>query len=368
MALRDVSIAVALAAVLASAGCLPKAVQSPSPRDRAVVGGTFLEENWSSQELPAAQIVRRSYRLREGDQLEIICHVRQKQREISRFSVEDVVTIRFPFSPSLNQSEKVRSDGAIHLDLVGPVPVLDRTIEEVQDDLTRRYCQYIKNPIVTVSLKESKRKTGELKEGIKTTAGSRSRTVTITPDGTIPLPFISDMRAAGKTLAELRKDLNDGYREAGLEELEVTVNVQSISPLRVYVLGEVRIPGTLLSRSGAVAMPAEITLLQAIAQAGGYIPRRAELSKVVLIRRRNLPRPQAAIVDLYQLLANRKRRDLLSGPVLADSSRGRYDVWLEDGDIVYVPTTKVAKRADYLDYVWTCGVSAMGGPSGNDAK
>ncbi|MBL7133393.1 MAG: polysaccharide biosynthesis/export family protein [Phycisphaerae bacterium] len=366
MALRDVSIAVALAAVLASAGCAPKAAQAP-----AAMGGTFLQENWSSQELPAAKVVRRSYRLREGDSLEIIYHVRGKQGEISRLSLEDVVTIRFPFNPSLNQSEKVRSDGALHLALVGAVPVLDRTVEEVQDDLTRRYCQHIKNPIVTVSFKESKRKIADLTEAIKNAAGSQSRTVTVSPDGSIPLPFISDIRAAGKTLAELRKDLNDGYRGVGLEELEVTVNIQMISPIRVYVLGEVRIPGTLLSRSGAVAMPAEITLLQAIAQAGGYIPRRAELSKVVLIRRRNLPRPQAAIVDLYQLLANRKRRDLLSGPMLADSSRGRYDVWLEDGDIVYVPTTKVAKRADYIDYVWTRSISAMGGFSssaGNDAK
>lgn len=361
MAGRDLGIAMGLAAVLASAGCAIMGGDRPAVRP-----GTFVQENRLTRQLPATQIVRRSYRLREGDQLEIMHHLRHTQGEFSKFSIEDVATIRFPFNPSLNQTEQVRSDGALHLALVGAVPVLDKTINEVRDDLSRRYSRHIDNPTLTVSFKVSKRRTAEVAEAIKTAYRGQSRPVTITPDGTISLPFIEDIQAADKTLAELRKDLNNAYRKVGLEELEVTVNVQSISPIRIYVLGEVRIPGTLVNQTDAVDMSAQITLLQAIAQAGGYIPGRADLGKVMLIRRHNLPHPQAAIVDLHKLLANRKRGGLPGAGMPADSSRDRHDVWLADGDIIYVPTTRTAKRADYLNYVWTSSIRAVGGFASSD--
>jgi hypothetical protein len=87
----------------------------------------------------------------------------------------------------------------------------------------------------------------------------------------------------------------------------------------------------------------------------------------MLIRRHNLPQPQAAIVDLGKLLENHKRGGMLGAEILADSSRDRYDVWLADGDIIYVPTTKTAKRADYLDYVWTSSIRAVGGFASNNS-
>jgi len=54
-----------------------------------------------------------------------------------------------------------------------------------------------------------------------------------------------DTLAGGKSIGELHRDLNAAYRDIGLDELEVTVNLQTIAPVRVYVLGEVRIPGAL---------------------------------------------------------------------------------------------------------------------------
>lgn len=178
------------------------------------------------------------------------------------------------------------------------------------------------------------------------------------------MPFIVSVRAAGKTIEELHKDLNREYTAIGLEELEVTVNVQTVSPIRVYVLGEVRIPGMLLNKTGAITVGTnEITLLGAIAQAGSYLPGRAELSKVMLVRRRHLARPAAAVINCFQLLENRKR--IGDGPVMADMSKFKYDIWLEDGDIIYVPTTEIAKRADYIDIVWRRSIrNIMGFTSG----
>ena len=115
----------------------------------------------------------------------------------------------------------------------------------------------------------------------------------------------------------------------------------------------------MLNRTGGLSSAGQLALLQAIAQSGSYIPGRAELGKVILVRRNNLPRPQIAIVNAYPLLEN--RRTAGGGTIVADSSKHRYDIWLEDGDIVYVPTTDIARRADYIDLVWTRGIRAVGG-------
>ena len=336
-----------------------------APAPRAALPPEFVQEPPSIQEVPVSHLVRRDYRLREGDQLEIIYHVRHQQNKEYRIKLEDVIVIRFPFSPQLNQTEQVQSDGTLHLDLLAaPVHVFDRTIEQVQQELMQSYSKYIRDPVLTVSFKQSNVKIAELKEAIKTAPRGQSRLVPIAPDGNISLPFIADIRVAGLTTGQLHRQLNEAYRQIGLDELEVTVNIQQVLPFQVYVLGEVRISGALLNKTGLVSSNSELTLLQAIAQAGSYLPARAELSKVMLIRRRHLDRPQIAIVNLYQLLEGQPHTQL-DGKVLANSDNHRYDVWLEDGDVIYVPTSRIARRADYIEYVWARGIRAVPGFSSN---
>jgi len=347
----------ALGAMLAvsflSAGC------EGQPKAPQLLPAEMTARHPYEQEAPPAQIIRRDYRLREGDSLEIIYHVRHQRNVEYRIKLEDVIVIRFPFNADLNQTEQVQSDGTLHLDLLEEsVYVFDRTIGEVQKDLRQRYAKYIKDPVLTVSFKQSNVKIAELKEAIKTAPRGQSRLVPIAPDGMISLPFIADIRVAGLTVGEVHRQLNEAYRQIGLEELEVTVNIQDVSPMRVYVLGEVRIPGQLLDRTGFVASKTELTLMQAIAQAGGYMPPRAELSKVMLIRRRHLRQPQIAIINLHQLLENQA---ILARGAVAESNNLRYDIWLEDGDVIYVPTSEIARRADYVEYVWTRGIRAVGG-------
>jgi len=344
--------------VMGLAGC----EAAPEAKPVAEFPAEFLRKHWEAQEVPVAHIIRRDYRLREGDQLEIIYHVQHRRNPSYKIKIQDRIVIRFPFNPELSQIEQVQSDGTLHLDLLKePLEVFDLTIAEVQDKLYKEYSRYIKDPVLTVSFSESNVKIAELKKAISTAPRGQSRLVPITPEGTISLPFIVDIRAAGLTIGELHNKLNQSYRDAELDELEVTVNVQSVAPTRIYVLGEVRIPGVLLNRTGALTAAHEFTLVQALAQAGGYIPGRAELSMVMLVRRRHLARPEAAIVNVFQLLENRKKA--LGQPVVADDSKHRYDIWLEDGDVVYVPTSKIARRADYIEYVWTRGIRAVTGHS-----
>ncbi len=331
---------------LAAAGC------EPAPESKREIAAERFRQCWPKAEVPVAHIIRRDYRIREGDSLEVIYHVRHQRNPSYRIKIQDIIVVRFPYKPKLNQVEQVQSDGTLHLDLIKAVKVFDKTISEVQKILLTEYGKYIKEPKITVSFKQSNVKIAELKEAIKTAPRGQSRLVPVTPDGTISVPFIVSIRAAGKTIEELHKDLNAAYVSLGLDELEVTVNVQTVAPTSVYVFGEVKSPGMLRANK-------EVSLLQAIAQSGSYIPARAELSQVLVIRRRHLPAPSAAIINVFQLLENRKRGG--SEPVRSDMAKHRYDIWLEDGDIVYVPTSGIAKRADYIEYVWARGIRAVGG-------
>ena len=343
----------AAAAVMMLLGCSA----DPPPPSTVKIPAQFLNKYWSPQEAPVARIIRRQYRLREGDSLEVIYHVRYQTNEVYKIKMQDIIIIRFPYQRTLDQLEQVHSDGMLHLDLVGPVKAYGRTINEVHADLKQRYAAFLKNPTLTVSFKESNVKIRELKEAIKTSPRGQSRLVPITPDGTMSLPFIVNVRAAGRTASELHGVLNRAYQDIGLDELEVTVNVQTVAPLRVFIFGEVKKPGAVLNEPQLSTSISEMSLLQAIAQSGGYRPGRAELSMVALMRRRHLAKPEIAIVNVFQLLEN---REMACGkPVVADSSKYRYDIWLEDGDVIYVPTSEIAKRADYIDLVWTRGIRAI---------
>jgi len=342
----------AASAVVMLLGC-----SEPPPPSTTKVPAQFLNKYWSPQEAPVARIVRRQYRLREGDSLEVIYHVRHQMNEVYKIKVQDIIIIRFPYQRSLDQVEQVHSDGRLHLDLIGPVRAYGRTIDELSAELKQRYAAFLKNPTLTVSFKESNVKIRELKEAITTSPRGQSRLVPVTPDGTMSLPFIVNVRAAGRTASELHDVLNKAYQDIGLSELEVTVNVQSVAPLRVFVFGEVNKPGAVLNEPQLSTSISEMSLLQAIAQSGGYRPGRAELSMVTLMRRRHLAKPEIAVINVFQLLENRKKADNM--PVVADSSKHRYDIWLEDGDVIYIPTSEIAKRADYIDLVWTRGIRAV---------
>jgi polysaccharide export outer membrane protein len=353
---RVMILAATAAALWALAGCAPP----PAEEKVGTMPTDFLRSDWGTQEIPVAHIVRRDYRLREGDSLEIIYHIRYRKTEEYLIKIQDMIEVRFPYNPELDQTEQVQPDGTLRLNLVGEINVVNRTIGDVQKDLEQKFKAFLKNPQFTLSFKQSNVNIAELKEAIKTAPRGQSRLVPIAPDGTIGLPFVRSVKAAGLTVNELHAELNKAYAEAQLPELEVTVNLQQATPMQVYVLGEVRIPGVQFNRTGQITSSTnELTLLGAIAQAGGHIPLRAELSMVMLVRRRHLPQPEVAIINCQQLLENRHKCS--DGSVVADGDNMRYDIWLEDGDVIYVPTTEIAKRADYIEYVWVRSIRAVPG-------
>jgi len=86
----------------------------------------------------------------------------------------------------------------------------------------------------------------------------------VTPGGKISFPLVGDVQAAGLTAEELADRLMRALSEK-IKSPVVSVSLREINSYRVYVLGGVARPGVLSSKS-------EITLLQALALAGGVTP------------------------------------------------------------------------------------------------
>jgi len=326
---------------------------------------TFYQPFLQASAIPAKQTDLPDYRLNIGDMLEIIYHVKHVAIPDYRFSTEDTIIIKFPYHPTFDQTVVIQPDGKVRLMLIGEVNTyapedtkqvdsgkkkrvrVGKKIKDFEDELKEAYARYFHDPDLTVTIKAANKKIEELKRAITTAPRGQSRLMPVKPDGNITLPFIGDTKAYGKTIEELHKDLNDRYKEEGLPELEVTVQILTVSPRKIFVMGEVFKPG--LVKAGNM-----ITLAQAVATAGG-VTTRADARKVLVVRRKGLPTPQGLVVNLDAIL-NATVEVGENGQVRADPKAWLKDLWLDDYDIVYVPTSDLAKRTDWIDQVFTRGI------------
>jgi polysaccharide export outer membrane protein len=301
------------------------------------------------QALPQSLIERTPYRLNVSDMIEIIYQVRvgakTGDRRGYRLQAEDVIEIKFPFQKELDQRLVVLADGYVNCLFIGRVRAVGETLDALEAQLKNAYKRYIRRPELTVIVKEANKKIDELKKAITTAPRGQSRLMPVKPDGTIDLPYVGQVLAFGKTVAELRAVLNQEYVKADLEEVEVTVQLLEMAPRKYYVLGEVTQQGM---QSGQHPM----TVIQAIAASGGYTPR-ADLENVLVIRRKFLPIPQAAVVNVASLLGATKATP---EGLVPNGEQMRYDFWLQDDDVVYVPPSGLALANDWIDQVFNKGI------------
>jgi len=96
----------------------------------------------------------------------------------------------------------------------------------------------------------------------------------VTSDGTVSLPLIGDLPAAGKRVTELASQAQQMFAGGYLREPRVSMEITTYRPF--FILGEVKSPGQYPYATG-------MTVLNAVATAQGFTPR-AEKS-LVYIRR-----------------------------------------------------------------------------------
>ncbi|MFA0731445.1 MAG: hypothetical protein LKKZDAJK_001650 [Candidatus Fervidibacter sp.] len=135
----------------------------------------------------------------------------------------------------------------------------------------------------------------------------------IGPDGTIRLPLIGTVMAAGLTLDELTQRLTQSLRRF-LRDPKVVVALKQLPPMfrRIYVLGAVKMPGAYALPTGGSA-----TVIDAIALAGGFAEE-ADLERVRIFQKDG----RVLTVNLKNFQADGFR---LNGSTL------------QPGDLVWVP-------------------------------
>lgn len=89
-----------------------------------------------------------------------------------------------------------------------------------------------------------------------------SQSLQVRPDGKVTLPLLGDIVAADLTPIQLRDRITNSLKEY-VQNPVVTVIVVEASPAMVYVMGEVAQPGS-------IPMRGPMTVLQALAMAGGF--------------------------------------------------------------------------------------------------
>jgi polysaccharide biosynthesis/export protein len=141
---------------------------------------------------------------------------------------------------------------------------------------------------------------------------------TIRPDGTITMPLVGDLKAAGNTPSalktEIKRRLGDFLKiQQGTEP--VTVAVKSWRSYRFTVQGEV-------VRQGVLTSDHFVTVADAIAMAGG-VSRFAKRDHVKLFRTDPKTKTTREIPLDYDALASGRRLEM--------------NIWVLPDDVIYVP-------------------------------
>ena len=93
-----------------------------------------------------------------------------------------------------------------------------------------------------------------------------SKVVTVLPDGKIFFPLIGQFVAAGKTVAQLKQEIEEKILPY-VPEPVLLVDVKQVNSMIIYVIGRVNAPAP-----GRFILNAHVTVLQALSMAGGLNP------------------------------------------------------------------------------------------------
>jgi polysaccharide export outer membrane protein len=136
-------------------------------------------------------------------------------------------------------------------------------------------------------------------------------TYSVSAEGTISFPLVGVVAVAGKTPAEVERELRERLADGYLQDPQVSVLVKEYKSKKISVFGQVREPGTL-------AYTESMTVVEAVAQAGGFT---------------DMARKNA--VTVTRAVGQDKTR--FTVPV-EDIGEGQADnFYLRPGDVVFVP-------------------------------
>jgi polysaccharide biosynthesis/export protein PslD len=280
------------------------------------------------------------YRLAAGDVLEFLYLTLPGVTPTPyKLSVRDSIDVEFTYHPELNRTVRVRPDGKISIPRKTDISVAGMTPDEVTKVLKKLYSDLLKDPEITVTVREFNAKLDEMQKAISTAPNGQARVVAVGPDGHLALPLISDIRAEGATVPELTNAVNQQYAKL-LPDVKVSVILKEVTGNLIFVDGEV-------SRPGVFNVKGPTTVQHAIALAGGT-KETAEPRTVLVVTKGPDGKFLARTTDLTAITSSS-------------------DYVLRQNDLVYVPMSSIARADVWVDQNirrillftgWSLGINA----------
>jgi polysaccharide biosynthesis/export protein len=144
-------------------------------------------------------------------------------------------------------------------------------------------------------------------------------------DGSFTYPFIGRVKIGGLTLREVERVLKVRLKDGGFfKNPQITVAVEQYKSQRVFVVGEVRTPGT-------YTLSGDMSLVEALARAGSTLPSAGGEAIIV--------HPDPSRRSAGPVLPDQHDRADIVHVNLRDLEKGAYsqNAALRDGDTVFVP-------------------------------
>ena len=245
-----------------------------------------------------------------------------------RIGPKDLLEITVFGLPELNQTVRVSEDGSITMSLLGRVEVSGLTAQELEKKLASVLDkQYTKEARVTVFIKEYQKVSviGAVgRPGMYELVGPTTLLQVIAQAGGLTAQAMNELyvyriEKDGKPTTitiKVEELMTSGNQDLNIElQPKDVVTVPIDQMLNVFVYGEVKTPGAI-----PFLRSKKITLLQAIAQAGG--PTEWAKKTKVMIKRKD----------------KRTGKEMKINVNLKNVTNGKIaDVVLEEGDVVIVP-------------------------------
>jgi polysaccharide export outer membrane protein len=146
---------------------------------------------------------------------------------------------------------------------------------------------------------------------------------TVDADGTVSFPLIGRLRAGGLSLQQVEEALRKALADGFFRNPQVSVGIEQYRSQRVFVVGEVRSPGT-------YQLSGEMTLIEALARAGSTTQDAAGEAMIV--------RPKASTIEGPVLPEQSAAADVIRVDIKdLQSGRLSQNAVLRDGDTIFIP-------------------------------
>ena len=259
----------------------------------------------------------------------VLVTAQEKFTQEYRVGPKDLLEISVFGAEELSRTVRVSEDGKVSLPLLGEVLVDGLTKSELEKKLADLLGEkYVQNPQVTVFIREYQSKRVSVlgaveKPGPYQLLGRQTLMQIVSEAGGLTRDAGSDIiiirQLPDGTSTSLRISIDDLFLKGDAKlnvplEAGDIVNIPVDKLVAVYVFGQVKNPGALQVKKSAIP-----TLLQAIAQAGGFTDRAAR-GGVVIKRKDETGKEKEIKVNARSILNNKQP-----------------DVQLLENDTVYVP-------------------------------